>query len=153
MKTLLSAYLPSLLRHCFTALAALGAFLATKGIIDPSDTAAVNTAGATIASGLVVILTAVIARLAIVLAAKVKSSGWVAGITDKASGWALWLCVSASAGLMVLALPACSTTVTRTTMPDGTIIEVTAKSSDAAAIGAAVDVSTLLMPILIHADK
>lgn len=51
---------------------------------------------------------------------------------------------------MCLCLPGCSTTVTRTTMPDGTIVEVTARASDPVAIQAACEVATEVLPLLDH---
>lgn len=152
MKTLLSTYLPTMLRHCFTALAGLGAYLSTKGLIDPTDAVAVDTAGGTIATGLVVILTAILARLALMLLAKTKISGVVTGL-DKVPAWALWIGMGSLSGFLMLGSAGCSTTLTKTTMPDGTVIEVTAKASDPVAIRAAVDISGLLMPLVVRATK
>ena len=53
-------------------------------------------------------------------------------------------------GVCAMALTGCSTTVTRTTMPDGTIVEVTAKTSDAVAIAAACEVANEVLPVLSH---
>ena len=68
------------------------------------------------------------------------------------SGWTFLVTCAATVGF-VGALPSCATTVTETTMPDGTKITVTAKASDAVAIGAAVDLSRILLPIVIHPTK
>ena len=150
--TAMNAYLASLLRHCFTALASLGVFLAAKGLIAPADTAAVNDAGASIATALAVILAAIGSRLLLTVLAKMKISGPLAG-TTKAPGWLPVLGTATLGGFIGFSLSGCATTVTKTTMPDGTVIEVTAKSSDPAAMDAATAVSGMLIPVLIHADK
>lgn len=108
MKTLIVSYIASALRKCAMAVAGAGAYIASKGVIDATDAAAVDGATTSIATGLAVIATAIISHLLGKWLADTKSSGRVAGTTAAAPGWALWLCVGASAGLMVLALPACS---------------------------------------------
>ena len=103
-------YLSSLLRHAFTALAGLGGLLVSINLIDPADAPAVDAAGGTLASALVVILTAVIGRLLITLGAKIFRIG--AGENgEKNNGGGvgtlpLWI-VGTAAALMG-ALPSCS---------------------------------------------
>ena len=53
----------------------------------------------------------------------------------------------------LMALQSCATTTTVTKLPDGTLITVTAKASDAAAINGAVAVTTAILPLMIHHDK
>ena len=48
----------------------------------------------------------------------------------------------------LFALAACTTTVTTNTLPDGTKVTVTAKSSDPVAIKAAMDAAQLIAPIV-----
>lgn len=50
--------------------------------------------------------------------------------------------------LLALILSGCATTVTTNTLPDGTKVSVTAKSSDPVAIKAAMDAAILLLPII-----
>ena len=50
--------------------------------------------------------------------------------------------------LAMLALCACATTTTTNTLPDGTKVAVTSKSSDPVAIKAAIDAATLLQPTI-----
>lgn len=56
-------------------------------------------------------------------------------------------------GASLLLLPSCATTVTTTTLPDGTTIVVTAKQADAAAINGAIAISSEILPLVIHRDK
>lgn len=148
MKNILTTYLPTLLRHAFTSLASLGALLATKGLIDSADAGTVDAAGGTLGAALVVIATAILSRLAITLLGKLKISGLVPGATDKAVGLLLWLGMVGLAGLSMFALPGCATTVTTTKLPDGSVVTVTAKSSDPVAIAGALEVTKLLAPTL-----
>lgn len=48
----------------------------------------------------------------------------------------------------LLALCACSTTVTQTTLPNGSVVTVTSKTSDPVAIKAAMDTANLLAPYI-----
>lgn len=136
-----------MIRHSLTALAGLGGLLVSRGLADPGDAAAIDQAGTALADSVSVILAAVIMRGILYALGKLKlpASAGAFGLAP------LLGLVGTAAGLACL--PSCSTTVTKTTMPDGTVVEVTAKSSDAAAIGAAVDVSRLVVPILIHPEK
>ena len=144
MKTILLSYL----RHALTALAGLGGFLAAKGAVDPADAAGLDAAGANLAEALAVIAAALAMRLFIYLMGKLRVPSSVGTF-----GFVPLLGMVGLAGLAVLALPGCATTVTKTTLPDGTVVEVTAKASDPAALDAATAVSGMLLPILIHADK
>jgi len=108
MKNIILAYLPTLLRHCFTALATVGTLLLTKGLITPSDVSAVNAGGSSIAAALVVIFTPILSRLAITLLGKLPLSG-LSSATDKATAWLLWICIgTAVGGLGGLGLLSCS---------------------------------------------
>lgn len=49
---------------------------------------------------------------------------------------------------LTLALASCATTVTQSTLPDGTVVTVTAKSADPVAVKAATDAAVLLMPVI-----
>lgn len=82
----MNTYIASLLRHALTALAGLGGLLLSKGLIASADAPAVDAAGASIGSALVVIGTAVLGRLVLTLLGKVKLSGLVAGTGGKAPG-------------------------------------------------------------------
>ena len=107
MKNIILAYLPTLLRHFFTALATVGTLLLTKGLITPSDVSAVNAGGSSIAAALVVILTPILSRLAITLLGKLPLSG-ITAATDKAAGWLLWICAGTAVGAGGLSLLSCS---------------------------------------------
>ena len=109
MKTLIVSYLSAMLRKCALGIAGAGAYIASKGLIDSADSATVDGATTSIATGLAVIATAIISHLLGKWLADPKSSGQVAGNSATAPGWALWLSVGASAGFVVLSLPACST--------------------------------------------
>lgn len=50
--------------------------------------------------------------------------------------------------LFIATITSCSTTVTTTTMPNGNVVTVTAKSSDPAAIAAALETAKLIAPIV-----
>lgn len=50
------------LRHAFTALAGLGAFLAAHGWLDPADAPAVDAAGVALGDALGVVVAAIVAR-------------------------------------------------------------------------------------------
>lgn len=54
---------------------------------------------------------------------------------------------------LLLLLPGCATTVTTTTMPDGTTIVVNARSADKEAIDAALAASAIILPLVIHPEK
>ena len=149
MKALIVSYLSKFLSAISMPLSGAGIYLSGKGVVDLSDAAAVDAAGTSIATGLMVIASAIISRL---LGKWLTEKPSASGGTGGTSGWALLLTCATAAGF-VGALPSCATTVTRTTLPDGTFIEVTAKASDAVAIGAAVEMSRLILPIAIHAEK
>lgn len=152
MKALIVSYLSKLLSNIALPLSGAGIYLSGKGVVDLSDAASVDAAGASIATGLMVIASAIISRLlgkwltGKTLSAGTSQSGGTSGMT-------LLLACATAAGLGVLSLPSCATTVTQTTLPDGTVITVTAKASDADAISAAVAMSELILPIIIHPDK
>ncbi len=117
----------SLLRHAFTALASLGVFLASKGWIDAPDTAAVNGAGVSLGAALVVILTAVIGRLAITWMGKIlPGTGGVKNGTGSGGGLPALGMLCMAAGFMG-SLPSCTTT----TAPDGTVT----RGTDAESVG------------------
>lgn len=107
MPNLILAYLPTLLRHCFTSLATIGTLLLTKGLITPSDVSAVNAGGSALGVALVAILTPILCRLVLTLLGKLNLGGLIA-TTDKASSWVLWICIGTAAGLGGLLLPSCS---------------------------------------------
>jgi len=65
--------LASALRHAVTALAAIGTLLAMRGCIAAEDEAAVNAAGGTIGEALVVIVAAIVARVAISWMGRIKA--------------------------------------------------------------------------------
>lgn len=105
----MKSYIESLIRHALTALAGLGGFLASHQFIDAGDAAAVDAAGASVASGLVVILSAVIGRILLTLVAKYFRHG--TGELDKQEGpfgkaGALLLFACAAGALGVL--PSCT---------------------------------------------
>ena len=52
--------------------------------------------------------------------------------------------------MLCLGMSGCATTVTTTTLPDGTMVIVKATKPDQAAIDSAVGVSVALFPILVH---
>ena len=87
------------------------------------------------------------------------TSGKVTLFSDNSTGSAgtsagMFLFVCATAAGLVGALPSCMTTVTNTTMPDGTVVEVKSKSSDPVAVKAACDLATEVLPLLDHlADR
>ena len=102
-------YIASLLRHAFTALAGLGGFLLSKGLIDAADAPAVDGAGGTLGAALAVILTAILGRLVLSLTAKVFRSG--AGESGNRGGSGdlpLVLILGTGAAFMGLCLPSCS---------------------------------------------
>lgn len=111
----------SSLRHVFTALAALGTYLALHGAVGPDDVDAVNAAGASLGDGLSVIVAALVARLFLWLSGKAM---WPAG-DSKTSGsgvtlLALCLCIGS---LAVGGLSGCSGVPVRVGIvgPDGTL--------------------------------
>lgn len=55
--------------------------------------------------------------------------------------------------LAILATTSCLTTSTKTTLPDGTVIEQTVKGTDSASIGAVASGASALAPYVIHHDK
>ena len=107
MKSLILAYIPTLLRHVTTSLATVGTLLLTKGLITPTDVSAVNTGGSSLAVGLVAIATPILCRLAIVVLGKLNLSGSSAA-TDKVAGWLLCVGFGTAAGFFGLALSSCS---------------------------------------------
>lgn len=143
----MKTYLASILRHAFTALAGLGGFLFANGLIEAGDVSQVNAAGGSMGAALAVISTAIAGRFLITLLGKVFSGGTGESV-GTSTGTLPIVCITA-AGILGC-LPSCSTIVTKSTMPDGTVVEVTAKSSDAAAIKGACDLATELLPLLDH---
>jgi len=107
MKALILSYIPTLLRHLVTSLATVGTLLLTRGLITPSDVAAVNSGGSALGAALVIILTPVLSRLAIVGLGKIPLGG-LSAASDKVTGWLLWLCIGTAAGLGGFSLPSCS---------------------------------------------
>lgn len=107
MKSLILAYIPTLLRHVTTSLATVGTLLLTKGLITPTDVSAVNTGGSSLAVALVAIATPILSRLAIVVLGKLNLSGSSAA-TDKVAGWLLCVGFGTAAGFFGLALSSCS---------------------------------------------
>lgn len=147
----MKTYLSTLLRHAFTALAGLGGFLLSKGLIDSADVAQVNGAGVSLGAALAVIVSAIAGRFLLTLLAKIFTGAGESGSTASVGKSLLLMCATA-AGLMGF-LPSCATVVTKTTTADGTVVLVTAKSSDAVAVNAALNVSQMVIPLLIHPDK
>ena len=118
--------LASLIRHATTALLALGGLLASRDFIDPSDVAAVDAAGVSLQSALVVIVVAIAGRLAIFLAGKIFPAA-AAKLTRPEAGGPLavmgWIVVGTLAGGLGC-LPACSNGVPLRigiVGPDGTV--------------------------------
>lgn len=94
--------LVTLFRHALTALAGVGTLLAGRGWIAPEDAEAVNASGASLREALVVVLVAVVARLAMVLGGKfLKVSG------KDNTGIHLWLLFLGTVALAG-ALPSCT---------------------------------------------
>ncbi|MEI6655821.1 MAG: hypothetical protein WCP45_13740 [Verrucomicrobiota bacterium] len=156
MKTIIVSYLSKFLSTISMPLSGAGIYLSGKGVVDLSDAATVDAAGASIATGLVVIASAIISRLL---------GKWLTGPSSPGSagtsGWtSLFVCATA-AGIMG-SLPSCASTTTTTTSTakDGSIVTVVTKSTsgDAATIQASTNAAGLLLPYLvptrvIHADK
>jgi hypothetical protein len=88
------------IRHALTALAGLGAFLASKGLLDSADAPAVDAAGLQVSDALTVILGAMIMRLLIFLMGKIK------GLSGDKAGMALFWFAGTAVGCMTL--PSCS---------------------------------------------
>ena len=149
----MNAYIASHIRHLLTCLATLGVLLASHKLVDPSAVATVNQAGGSLVEPLTVIGTALIVvglRLLITLLGKLFPA-WAAtlsGITGGSSGGVNLLLMLVTAAAFMGALPSCTTTVTTNTLPDGTKVTVTAKSSDPVAIKAALDAATLIVPVV-----
>jgi hypothetical protein len=103
----MKTYLASLLRHAFTALAGLGAFLLSHNLIDQGDVAAVDAAGVSLGAALVVILTAIIGRMALTIFGKffAGAAGENGGASGGAASLLLW--AGTAAGFMG-GLPSCS---------------------------------------------
>jgi len=103
----------SLLRHAVTGLAALGTLLATKSLIAPEDVAVVNDSGASLGSAVVVIVGAILARLALTGLGKLfpKTDGEHTSNGGSGGRLPLWMLVGTAAALMTT-LPSCS-------MPEG----------------------------------
>lgn len=98
----MKALLISLLRHALTALAGVGTLLVSNGLIEPEDAAAVNASGASMADALVVVTSALVARLLMQYGGRfftVLRQG-------KVSSLALW-CMGL-AGFLVLGLSSCA---------------------------------------------
>ena len=148
----MKTYLSTLLRHAFTALAGLGGFLLSKGLIDSADVAQVNGAGVSLGAALAVIVSAIAGRFLLTLLGKIFTGAAGESGSTASVGKSLLLMCATAAGLMGF-LPSCATVVTKTTTADGTVVLVTAKSSDAVAVNAALNVSQMVIPLLIHPDK
>lgn len=91
----------SLVRHLFTGLAGLGGFLVSKGMAAPDDAAQLDTAGATLADALAVILAIVLAKLVVMLLGRLGGGG--AMTLTGAS-----LAVGTGAGALAICPPSCS---------------------------------------------
>lgn len=103
--------LASLIRHALTALAGLGGFLFSKGLIDQGDVTSVDGAGVSLASAIAVILAAVVARLLLTLSAKIFRSG--SGELDDGEGGTgtgntLLLLLCGTAAVLMGGLSSCS---------------------------------------------
>jgi hypothetical protein len=97
--------LASLLRHALTALAGAGTFMAGRGLIAPEDAEAVNASGATIQDALVVVVVAVLMRLALKFGGKFFSADTV----GKSDGGGVLLLLLGVAGLLgMMGLPSCT---------------------------------------------
>jgi len=119
----MKTYIASLLRHCFTALAGLGGLLLSKNLIDAGDVTQVNAAGVSLGAALVVILTAVLGRLAITGIGKIFPAvgNGVNGRTGSGGGLPAIGLLAMTVGLIGMGLPSCATT----TAPDGTVTRTT----------------------------
>ncbi len=91
----------SLVRHLFTGLAGLGGFLVSKGLAAPEDAAQIDTAGASLADALAVILAIVLARLVVMLLGR-----WSGGGAMTLTGASL--AVGTGAGALAICPPSCS---------------------------------------------
>ena len=154
----MNTLIASAVRHALTALAGLGGLLASKSLIDATDTAAVNAAGTTLADALAVIAAALAARLVIYLTGKLKLSS-TAGLFAISPAMLGMVATAAAVGTL---LPSCAsvTTTTTSTAKDGSVVTVVTKSStpDSATIQASTNAAALVLPYLIptraiHADK
>lgn len=87
------------IRHAFTALASLGAFLASHGWLDSADVPAVNAAGASLGDAVGVVVAALVARFVWWVGSQIVSGGGVSSV-------ALLLCGCGAAA--VGTLPSCS---------------------------------------------
>ena len=101
--------LASLLRHATTALLGLGGLLLSHDLIDPSDVVAVDAAGVSLQSALVVIVVAIVGRLCITLTGKIFPAT-AAKLTGTGAGGplSLWVGLGVAAGLLGCALPSCT---------------------------------------------
>ena len=106
----MNEYIASLLRHAFTGLAGLGGLLLANNLIGAADVPAVDAAGATLGSALVVIGTAMLGRLIITLTNKLfrHGAGETGGNSPRSGGGAVCVCISTAAIFFGLGLPSCS---------------------------------------------
>jgi hypothetical protein len=107
--TTMKTYLATILRHAFTALAGLGGFLLSKGLIDSADVTQVNSAGVSLGAALAVIISAIAGRFLLTLLGKVFSGAAGESGSGSSGGVNLLLMCITAAGLMGC-LPSCSTT-------------------------------------------
>lgn len=87
------------IRHAFTALASLGAFLAARGWLDSADVPAVNAAGVSLGDALGVVAAALLARFVWWVGSMIASGGGVRSVSLLITG-----CGAAAVGT----LPSCS---------------------------------------------
>lgn len=92
------------LRHAFTSLASLGAFLAARGWLDSADVPAVNAAGVSLGDALGVVAAALVARFMWWVGSMIVSGGGVSSVALLLAG-----CGAAA----VVTLPSCSLPVPR----------------------------------------
>lgn len=106
----MKTYIESLLRHALTALAGLGGFLASHNLIDAADRGAVDAAGGTVASGLVVIISAILCRMFISVVAKYfrTGSGELEHQGDGPTRVGLLFAFACAAAASGVVLPSCS---------------------------------------------
>ncbi len=87
------------IRHAFTSLASLGAFLAAHGWLDSADVPAVNSAGINLGDALGVVAAALVARFVWWVGSQITSGGGVRSVSLLLAG-----CGAAAVGT----LPSCS---------------------------------------------
>ena len=89
------------LRHAFTALAGLGAFLAAHGWLDPADAPAVDAAGVALGDGLGVVAAALVARFVWWVGSQIVSGGGGSSVP-------LFIVLTGCGAAAVGTLPSCS---------------------------------------------